>query len=96
MVVITSIFNLPLLILVWLIEGYIFLVVVRLILAHVPSSRQSNLYQPIKTLTDLFPNLISRHLAKVSRTPVPSWLPWVVTVLLLCLARQILIWILIT
>jgi len=96
MVVITSVFNLPLLILVWLIEGYIFLAVVRMILDHVPCSRQSNLEQPVKTLTDLFPELISRHLAKVRMQPVKSWLPWVVTVILLCLARQILIWILIT
>lgn len=96
MIFVTSIFNLPLLIAIWLIEVYLFLAVVRLILANVPSGRQSRLYQQVKLLTDMLPNFISRHLAKVSSASVPPWLPWVIAILLLCLTRQILVGTLIT
>ena len=93
MIFVTSIFNLPFLIAIWLIEAYLFLAVVRLILANVPSGRQSCFYQQVKLLTDLLPNYISRHLAKVSSASVPLW---VIAILLLCLTRQILVWTLIT
>lgn len=96
MIFVTSIFNLPFLIAIWLIEAYLFLAMVRLILANVPSGRQSRLYQQVKLLTDLLPNLVGQHLAKVSSVSVPSWLPWVIAILLLCLTRQILVWTVIT
>lgn len=96
MIFVTSIFNLPLLIAIWLIEAYLFLAMVRLILANVPSGRQSRLYQQVKLLTDLLPNLVGQHLAKVSSVSVPSWLSWVIAILLLCLTRQILVWTVIT
>ncbi len=96
MIFVTSIFNLPLLIAIWLIEAYLFLAVARLILTNVPSGRQSHLYQQVKLLTDMLPNFISRHLTKVSSALVPPWLPWVIAILLLCLTRQILVWTVIT
>jgi hypothetical protein len=96
MVIITNTFNLPFLILVWLIEGYFFLAVVRLILAHIPNASQSHFYQQVKLITDFVPDLVGRQLRKFGNKVLPSWLPWVVTVLLLCLARQILIRILMT
>ncbi len=96
MIFVTSIFNLPFLIAIWLVEAYLLLAVARLILANVPSGWQSRFYQQVKLLTDLLPNFISRHLAKVSSASVPPWLPWVITILLLCLTRQILVWTVIT
>lgn len=93
MIFVTSIFNLPLLIAIWLIEAYIFLTVARLILANVPSGRQTRFYQQVKSLTDLLPNFIRHYLAEVIGASAPSWLPWVIVILLLCLTRQILIWI---
>lgn len=89
---VTNVFNLPLLIMIWLIEAFLFLAVVRLILANVQSARQGHMYQQVKFLTDLFPDVIGKGLAKVSSSAsIPSWLPWVITVLLLLIIRQILV-----
>jgi len=45
MIFITNIFNLPFLILIWLMELYLLLAMVSLILAKIPSACQSHLYQ---------------------------------------------------
>jgi hypothetical protein len=96
MIFITSIFNLPLLIVIWLIEAYVFLAVARLILANISMGRQSSLYRQVKSLTDPIPDLISQHLGRVSSVSVPFWLPWVIVMLFLCFIRQILVWIVIS
>jgi hypothetical protein len=93
MIFVTNIFNLPLLIAVWLIEAYIFLAVARLILANVPSGRHTRLYRQVKLLTDLLPDFISRQLAEISKATIPPWVPWAVAILSLCVVRQILVWI---
>ncbi len=92
MIFITHIFNLPLLILIWLIEVYLFLAAARLILAKIPSARQTRFYRQVKLLTDPFPNFVSQSLAKWSHASMPSWLAWVIVILLGCFVRQILVW----
>ena len=96
MIFVTSIFNLPFLILIWLIEAYLFLAAARLILVWIPGGRQSRFYDQVKVLTDRLPNLVCRHLLKAGSETVPSWLPWTIAISLLCLIRQVLVWIVLT
>jgi uncharacterized protein YggT (Ycf19 family) len=95
MIFVTSLFNLPFLMLIWLIEAYLFLALTRLILGSLPQCRQSHGYQQIRLLTDLLIAPIHRKLVTLAGNPVPFWVPWAVVILLLCLTLQILVWIII-
>jgi len=91
MTYVTNLFNLPLLILIWIIELYLFLALARLVVARIPSARQSAFYQHLKLLTDFVPEALSRKLAKKKDAPVPSWLSWFIVILSGFIIRQILI-----
>ena len=91
MVVVTNLFYLPLLILIWLIELYLFLVFARLITAQIPSSRQSPFCQHLKMLTDFAPEALSRILVKKKNKPAPTWFSWFTVILSGFIIRQILI-----
>jgi len=60
----TNLLDLPFLILTWLVETYLFLVAARLVIAAVPSARQSQFYHQLKLLTDPLPNAVRRVLSK--------------------------------
>jgi len=64
MTYISNLFNLPFLILIWLIEAYLFLASARLIVARIPSARQTYFYQNLKLLVDFVPEALRRKLAK--------------------------------
>ena len=87
----TSLFNLPFLILIWLIEGYLFLSAVRLVLSRGNTTRQSHLYHQVKLLTDPLPNLIKRLYAKHTKVTAPTWMAWLVVIILACVVRQLLV-----
>jgi hypothetical protein len=93
MIIVTSIFNLPFLILIWLIEAYLFLVVMRLILTYAPWNRKIQFRQQTILLTDFLPDLTRKYLTRLGYIAPPNWVPWTITILPLCLTRQILIWI---
>jgi len=69
-----NLFGLPFLIVIWLIELYLFLASVRLVMSKIPTARQSNFYQQIKLLTDFLPDAVRQKLGKFKGKPMPSWL----------------------
>lgn len=87
----TNLLDLPFLILTWLVETYLFLVAARLVIAAVPSARQSQFYHQLKLLTDPLPNAVRRVLSKWTKAIVPSWLPWLTVILWACVVRQLLV-----
>ena len=91
MIFVTNLFYMPFLILIWLIEAYLFLTAARFIIAAVPSARTSHLYHQLKLLVDPLPNKLRWHLAKWLKAPIPSSLPWLIVVGCGCIVRQILI-----
>lgn len=95
MIFVISVFNVPFLILIWLIEAYILLLVVRLMLAWIPSVSQSHLYQRIAVLTDVIPTNVSRSLRRFTDSSVPSWVSWVIVLISACALRQLLMSILV-
>lgn len=91
MTYIPNMFNLPFLIIIWLIEAYLFLASARLIVASIPSARQSAFCQNLKLLTDFVPEALSRKLFKWKDKPIPSWLAWFIVILSGFILRQALI-----
>ncbi len=91
MTYIPNMFNLPFLILIWLIELYLFLASARLIVAKIPSARQTYFYQHLKLLTDFVPEALSRKLLKWRDKSIPSWLAWFIVILSGFIVRQALI-----
>jgi len=91
MIYISNIFNLPLLIIIWLIEAYLFVAACRLIVAKIPSARQTYFYKNLKLLTDFVPEALSRKLLKWKDKSIPSWLAWFIVILSGFILRQALI-----
>ena len=91
MVYITNLFNLPLLILIWLIELYLFLATARLIVATIPSAQKTYFYQHLKLLTDFVPETLSRKLAIWKDKSIPLWLSWFIVLVSGFIIRQALI-----
>jgi hypothetical protein len=84
-------FNLPFLILIWLIELYLFLASARLIVAKIQSARQTHFYQHLKLLTDFVPEALSQKLLKCKDKSIPSWLAWFIVIVSGFILRQALI-----
>ena len=91
MVYITNVFNLPFLIVIWLIELYLFLASARLVMANISSVRQSHLFQQLKLLTDFLPEIVGKKLVKWKDKSMPSWMCWFIVMVSGFMLRQVLI-----
>ena len=91
MIITTHLFNLPFLILIWLIEFYLFLTALRLVMSLSASARQSQYYHQFKLLTDPLPKMVSGFLVKKRETSTPSWVSWLIVISVACVLRQILV-----
>jgi hypothetical protein len=91
MVYVTNVFNLPFLIVIWLIELYLFMASARLVMARIPSARQSNLCQQLKLLTDFLPEMVGNKMVKWKEKPIPSWMCWFIVMVSGFILRQVLI-----
>ena len=87
----SNIFSLPLLILIWLIEAYLFMAVVRLIVARIPNAKQTHLCQNLKLIVDFVPETLKRKLSWCKNKSIPSWMAWFIVLLSGFIIRQILI-----
>ena len=85
-----NLFGLPFLIVIWLIELYLFLASVRLVMSKIPTARQSNFYQQAKLLTDFIPDAVRQKLGKFKGKPMPSWLSWFIVIVSGFIIRQVL------
>ena len=83
--------NLPLLVLTWLTETYLLFTAARLIMALVPSARQSQLYHQLRLLVDPLPNAVGQWLRRRGPTAPPLWLSWLIVILLAAILRQVII-----
>ena len=87
----SNLFSLPLLIMIWLIEAYLFLASARLIVARIPSAKQTYFCQNLKLLVDFVPEALRRKLAKWKDKSIPLWLSWFIVILSGFILRQALI-----
>ena len=91
MILMRNLFNLLLLLLRWLIEFYLFLTALRLTMYLNASCRRSHCYGQVKLLTDPFPKLVGKHLAKPKKAPTQPWLCWLIVIVAAFVLRQILV-----
>jgi hypothetical protein len=91
MFVAPSLLDLPILIVIWLIEAYLSLAALRLVLSASSRARQSHLYGQLKLLTDLLPDMLHRCLAGGRAIPVDRVPLWFLVICAACLARGLLI-----
>ena len=79
----------PALLVVWLIDMYVFLVLFRVALYLIPLIAHSLFGRGIRRLTDTFPHAI-HHMLK---QPVDSlmWLPWLIAMVTVILTRYLII-----
>lgn len=89
MIVTTNIFCLPLLLVVWIIDGYMLLLLIRWILCRIPQAHE--LYHQISLVTDPLPQWLGRQLQRVHHKSLSATTVWVVLIMLLVLAKHILI-----
>ena len=80
MIITTSIFAVPLMIVVWTLDSYLFLVTVRLLLARLGGPRTVRLALALQPLTDGIPDRVHRWLIARHVRPVPLWGSWVIVI----------------
>lgn len=91
MIVRTSIFALPLLILVWSLDLYVFLACLRLLLARFRGPRTRSMCLWLQQATDFLPARVCQWIALRRRRYPPPWLPWVVVIMGCLVVRHLVI-----
>ena len=92
----TSVMALPIVLLVWALDSYMFILALRLILGSARSIHSSRFYLALPQLTDGAAHRVDAWLARVRGKSNPAWLPWLVVVTTLVLVRHALVLCLIT
>lgn len=91
MIFISNPFVLPLLVLVWSIDAWLWLASIRLILGQLPSFRTGSVCQCLKRLTDTLPQVLGRSISRWAKKQMPLWLTWLVTVASLVMIRDLVL-----
>ena len=87
----TNILALPLLLVVWAIDAYLFLACIRLGCSLFKGSGAGRLRTTLQPVTDPLPEAISRWLAWHLKKPLPLWLSWLLVFLLGMVLRQLIL-----
>jgi hypothetical protein len=91
MIFITNPFALPLLILIWSLDAWLWLASLRLILDKLPSVRINHFCQSLRQFTDPLPNAVNRWISLWTRKPIPTWFMWLLTLVAVIVLRHLLI-----
>jgi len=86
-----TILLLPLMLLTWAIDVYLFLACIRLGCSLFRGVTAARLRDTLRPVTDPLPEAISRWLAGHLKKPVPLWLSWLLVFLLGMVLRQLLL-----
>ncbi len=85
----SSILLLPLVVLAWAIDAYLFLLTVHLTLGRrVTVPELSDWKRSLKTLVNPLPTNVANRLSSI-RPDLPGWVSWAVTVISLLIMRQV-------
>ena len=96
MIVITNILSLPLLLVVWLIDAYLLLVLIRCILSRIPQARDNQVCRQVGLLTDPLPQWLGRQLHRVHHKDLSAAVEWGLLIVLLVVIKHVLIAVVIT
>ena len=87
----TNILALPLMLLAWAIDVYLFLACIRMGCNLFKGSGAARLRDTLRPVTDPLPEAISGRLSGHLRRPVPLWLSWLLVFLLGMVLKQLLL-----
>ena len=86
----TNIFNVPLLLLLWIIDCYLFLAVVRLLLHGRKEPKLVATCSALRTVTDYLPHAVHGWMSSRWIRPPPSWLSWLLVISAAIIVRHLL------
>lgn len=81
----------PLILLIWAIDLYLFTASLRLILGQLSAARSSVLCQALRELVDPIPNRVESWLTAWRHRPTPGWVSWVIVISAVMVARHFLV-----
>lgn len=91
MVIYTNPITLPILVLIWSMDAWIWLAAIRIFLCRVESSYASQISRAIAQVTDPITELVSRTIRHFTPRRLPQWLLLLVTALAMITVRQLLL-----
>lgn len=95
MVFVSNPFLLPVLVLIWSMDAWLWLVLIRLALHRTRSRPAGEINQVIANITDPITRCTARLINHLTQKPTPQSLPWIVTLLAVAFMRQLLLFLLI-
>ena len=91
MVYTTNILALPLILIIWALDMYLFLLMVYSVLTRLSGERARQLCLCLKPLTDPLPQAVRRWLGQHTSKPVKQWVPWAVVIFAGLIVRHLLV-----
>ncbi len=77
----TNILALPLVLIVWAVDMYMFLLLVRIIAGRLDGEHAGRLCELLKPFTDTPPQTVGRWLTRRTANPLKPWVPWAIVAL---------------
>ena len=68
----------PLILLVWLIDSYLFLASLRLVLGNIAATTHSPFCRGLRSFIDPIPQAVAQYIANHRGRPLPPYLPWLI------------------
>ena len=90
MIFTNNILAIPFLLLIWTTEFFLFVIVLRLTLAPIPSFRSTRFVLAFRELVDPMQQALSCRFTAWWQRPVPVWVSWLALIIGLILLRQLL------
>ena len=72
----TNIFAVPLVLVIWLMDVFVFLACMRLILGRITGEWPSRVASGLAPITDPIPRALGSYIDSRRQRAVPSWAPW--------------------
>ena len=92
MIVTNNILAVPFIIVIWSMDAMLCLISIRLALAPLPSLQGTRFVRALRELVDPLPQAICSKLAVWRHRVTPAWMPWLILIGLLIVARYLLMW----
>lgn len=87
----TNISCLPLFLAIWMVDVYLFMVLLRFIMGRVACCNSDSFRAFLQDITDAVPNKVGDWITRQGHQGIPSWVPWVFVVVGAILIRQVLL-----
>ena len=95
MVYTTNILAVPLVLLIWALDLYLFLAAARLLAGRFSGQKAAQLCSGLQPFTDPMPHAVERWIASRTRRSIPTWLPWGIVIVAAMFVRQSLAWVIV-